>query len=265
MGNLKKRIIVCGYPKSGNTWLARLTAELVECPVKGFWCEPFNNEIAVEGSNRESEFSCFKAHHSIDELEFTLEDYGNGTEKIIYIIRDPRDVSISAMKYFWFPPRYPRIRRMFSWFSSKGILLYKKYFEPEEYRLKYIINGIVNGMSEGAWLHYSWGDHVRGYVNSNKDNILIVKYEDLLNNVAECAEHIVDFIGITKSRSEILNACKAQSFSRKKAEFKTMGDQDRANFMRTGKSGQWAELFDDICERQMSNAFADLYQRLGYE
>ncbi|HLC16083.1 MAG TPA: hypothetical protein VJL89_07640 [Thermodesulfovibrionia bacterium] len=51
-----KTIFVVGYPKSGCTsfslWLTSLVAELLECPVKGFWEEQKDNEIAIEGQER---------------------------------------------------------------------------------------------------------------------------------------------------------------------------------------------------------------------
>ena len=55
-----KNIIVVGYPKSGSTWITRLTAELVGCPITGFWNQSNQNEIAREGQDRTSDFRCFK-------------------------------------------------------------------------------------------------------------------------------------------------------------------------------------------------------------
>lgn len=63
-----KKIIIAGYPKSGNTWLTRLVAEIVGCPVTGFlYSQHF--EIAKEGGDRKSEFECFKSHHKYYELK----------------------------------------------------------------------------------------------------------------------------------------------------------------------------------------------------
>ncbi len=64
----KKKVIIVGYPKSGNTWITRLTAELLNCPVKGFLYEKDNNEIAIEGLNRTSIYECYKSHHQYNEL-----------------------------------------------------------------------------------------------------------------------------------------------------------------------------------------------------
>ena len=51
-----KNIIVAGYPKSGCTWATRLLAELVGCPVAGFWNSD-KDEIAIEGEERALELS----------------------------------------------------------------------------------------------------------------------------------------------------------------------------------------------------------------
>jgi hypothetical protein len=94
-------IIISGYPKSGNTWLTRLTAQLVGCPVEGFWTQPQNKDRAIEGAERISKYSCFKSHHSFPLLKDSFQKFGkNRSKKIIYIVRDPRDVAISASFFY---------------------------------------------------------------------------------------------------------------------------------------------------------------------
>ena len=70
----KRRVLVVGYPKSGNTWLTRLTAELLGAPVKGFWREPQSFELAVEGSARSSEIEVYKGHqpYAVVRRDFSL-------------------------------------------------------------------------------------------------------------------------------------------------------------------------------------------------
>jgi hypothetical protein len=52
-------VIIVGYPKSGNTWVTRLVAELIGCPVVGFLDYDDQPEIAREGLNRRSDYQCF--------------------------------------------------------------------------------------------------------------------------------------------------------------------------------------------------------------
>src|SRR6185436_11037023 len=79
----KRRVLVVGYPKSGNTWLTRLTAELLGAPVKGFWKEPHNDDVAIEGQGRLSDIEVFKGHHSYGAMrrDFSLAD-------VVYVVRD---------------------------------------------------------------------------------------------------------------------------------------------------------------------------------
>src|SRR5262245_50755233 len=101
----KRRVLVAGYPKSGNTWLTRLVAELLGAPVQGFWSEPSSREMAVEGTERVSDFEVYKGHHSYGAMrrDFNLAD-------VVYIVRDVRDIAISGAHYFSF--RSP------SWFGK---------------------------------------------------------------------------------------------------------------------------------------------------
>ena len=156
---MKKRVIICGYPKSGNTWLTRLTAEIIGCPVAGFWCAPANNDIAIEGGERESEYECYKAHHSIEFMSKTLSHYSNGTEKLIYVIRDPRDVIISGSHYFRFSPRNSRLYHLFAVLPF-GLRVYSKWItklvDTHNYKLKIMTSGLIHGTREGAWLQVPW-------------------------------------------------------------------------------------------------------------
>ena len=92
-----KKIIIVGYPKSGNSWLTRLVAQLLDCPAKGFLYHE-KPEMVTEGLQRDSAYVCYKSHHQWHELK--QEDQ---QAKIICITRDPRDVSLSGRSYFKFP------------------------------------------------------------------------------------------------------------------------------------------------------------------
>jgi uncharacterized protein YdiU (UPF0061 family) len=161
-------IIIVGYPKSRNTWVTRLIAELVVCPVVGFWDRSHSNEIAREGLNRLSEFRCFKSHHQLHQLQKTQSNSTSGNQKIIYVIRDPRDITISGAHYFliekWFP-----LSRFFSRFP-KGKEMYKRLINPlitpKRYRIEQMVHAVLYGSEEYPWLRASWSNHYKPYMES---------------------------------------------------------------------------------------------------
>jgi hypothetical protein len=209
---MKKRIIVCGYPKSGNTWLTRLTAQIVGCPVAGFWCEPFNEEEAIEGLDRISEYQCFKAHHSVDAMKRTFTYYANGSEKIIYIIRDPRDIVVSGSQYFVLKPQYIVAPGLLASLPA-GFVINNRVDYTNQYKLDTLTTGLLRGTRQGAWLHVPWKEHVYGYLNSGA---LIIKYENLIKNPLHEAQRICEYLDIDRSDMELGQSIHIQSFKIKK-------------------------------------------------
>ena len=88
----KEPIFVIGYPRSGNTWLARLTADALDSPMVGG-----DNPIdqADNKHNYTGEFVIYKSHYSKKSKPDFITEYS----KILYIVRDFRDVLISGYFY----------------------------------------------------------------------------------------------------------------------------------------------------------------------
>ncbi|MFN2507420.1 MAG: sulfotransferase domain-containing protein, partial [Chthoniobacterales bacterium] len=157
-----KTILVVGYPKSGCTWIARLVAELIGCPVAGFW-KSDKEEIAMEGKERVSEFAVYKSHHTFAELGM---DPLRSEIRVIYVIRDPRDVAVSGAHHFHFK-RFPTIERFFS-FSPRGGKLYRHtlypLLAPERYRIGRMTEAVLRGAPElHQTLRISWKAHSEEY------------------------------------------------------------------------------------------------------
>ncbi|NEQ45238.1 MAG: sulfotransferase domain-containing protein [Leptolyngbya sp. SIOISBB] len=259
---MKSRVIICGYPKSGNTWLTRLTAEIINCPVVGFWCEPFNKEEAIEGSDRESNYECFKGHHSIEQLKHTLNVYGNGTEKIIYIYRDPRAVVLSAYHYFsWVKPEYPNVLNIMS-MLPRGSKYYYKYLHKSSYRFEVITQGFICGTKELAWLDTPWAEHVKGFINL--PNILCISYEMLKKDPLLVAKDISDFLSCNKTDYELQHAIDEQSFEKKKKRFREGGQGAKASFLRRGESEAWKRELPEKYIRYVEQNLGAFMTELGY-
>lgn len=259
---MKKRIIICGYPKSGNTWLTRLTAEILRCPVVGFWCYPLHNEESIEGIDRESEFQCFKAHQTFEQMRHTLDVHGNGTEKIIYIYRDPRSVTVSASHYFRLWPKDSRLQNPFKYLLER-IAIYLKFPYAYSHRSDLFARALIEGTTRLPWLEESWDKHVMGY--QNKSNVLNISYEYLRTDSLAATREIAQFLSIDRSDTELEEAVRAQSFSTKKKQFQIDGKGARAKFLRKGRTDSWRDELPASSLKYIEQKIGDFMRELGYE
>ena len=183
---MKKRIIICGYPKSGNTWLTRLTAEIVECPVIGFWDDLSLKEEAIEGLDRVSEWECYKSHSCMKRLNV------NENDKIIYVIRNPKDIIVSAYHYFYIKPRNECVHRLFKYLPF-GLRVYNRFYNTEKFRINTVVKWLLYGTNEAPCLNIPWKEHVSGAL---KANILTLKYEDLIKSPVRETEKPLELLTV---------------------------------------------------------------------
>ncbi len=214
----KKRVVIVGYPKSGNTWLSRLIGQLLDCPVVGFFNDPENNDIAIEGGDRKSNFEVYKAHHAWDQIEELLPLI----YKIIYIVRDPRDIAVSGA-YFFNVDRFENLNKLES---------QDKFAAMAE---------TVSYGSSYAWCHISWAQHVRGWLKRTPE-VLIVRYEDLLNNGPAQLKRASLFLGLESSSQEIDHVLSLQDFNTVKQKFMDSYDKRKIKHLRSGKDKQYIHL-----------------------
>ena len=161
-------IFVIGFPKSGNTWLARLLAEVTDSNLV-----PSNPVDAADYSlERKADYLIHKKHW-VKDIEKVLEC------KVVYIVRDVRDVLVSA--FFFSNPFVCE-----DWVKRKGRvgwirgLLYKAYFQRQISRMNEHWCGnelsvILNWMRGDKGQTDSWSDHVLYW--SSQPGVLIVRYE----------------------------------------------------------------------------------------
>jgi len=253
-------IIVVGYPKSGCTWATRLVAELVGCPVAGFWRSE-KKEIAVEGEDRVSDYRVFKSHHQFSELGISPND---PETHLFYILRDPRDIAISAASHFQFD-RFPRIATLFRG-VRRGEKLYRHTLYPllvrRNYRLERMTEALLDGSAEvHNSLRVSWRDHWQPYQEAG---VPMVRYEDLLATPEEQCTRILQHLGLKRSAQEIASAVANQSFEHKKQALLQQGETGRAKFLRVGKSGQWQKKLPPHLQTRFAKEIGPEMREWGY-
>ena len=257
-------IIIAGYPKSGNTWVTRLVAELVGCPVAGFWNSSKINEIAREGQERESQYQCFKSHDQWETLSQTI---GAGTDlcKVIYVIRDPRDACLSGSHFFKIE-RCPLLNRLINKVPLlNGALnnMEKRLISTPRYRLERMINAVLHGDARiSKHLKASWKSHVMPYI---ENNCFSVRYEDILDDPLSASIRILQFLELNRDADLINAAIRKQSFQARKSDFQSKKDDRNFRFLRKGAKEQWKQDMTDQQRATFRRALSAELSAVGYE
>jgi hypothetical protein len=247
---------VVGYPRSGTTWVARLTAELLGAPVNGFWGEPDNDEIAIEGAARDSSFEVLKGHHTYNAIrdEVSLRD-------VVYVARDVRDVAVSGASYFAFRPRQPlawlavSLRKQLTGATGKA----RENARTLAEMLRILSEGDV---WPSPWCALPWDRHVAEFFRARA---FVIRYEDLLAAPESECSRLLRHLGVVRSRGQVLDAILAQSFVSAKRRFLATGKVQHARFLREGRSGEWAERLSAEQSAFCAKRFGEALALLGYE
>lgn len=252
-----KNLVVVGYPKSGCTWVTRLLAELIGCPVAGFWHSE-KSEIAVEGAERISDYRCHKSHHQYHELALGLED------RAVYVLRDPRDIAVSAASHFIFR-RFGKYRTWERAAWARKLYAHTLYplLVRQNARLEKMTGALLAGDARvHNWVRVSWQGHLRPYAAAG---VPLVRYEDLLAAPETEARILLQKLGIARSPEEIATAVREQSFERKKAALLARGERGQAKFLRSGHSGKWREKLPPHLQTRFTRELGDELTRWGYD
>ena len=277
-------IWVASYPKSGNTWVRSIISSLVytengifdfpsikkidQYPQRRFlehFTQDYNNihEIkkhwitSQERINLDTKIKFFKTHHlncKIDNYPFTNKECTRAT---IYIVRDPRNLIDSISNHF-----------SKSIEESKKFLLTSKILSP----------GKEIELRGGNVITYigSWEEHYKFWTNDN-ENLLIIKYEDLVKNIHHEIDKIIAFlknyIDLEVSDTKKENIIKSTSFEAlKKIEDNgdftenvfVKGRSEKVRFFNKGPNNNWQKTLPKEIQKDLETELNNELKELGY-
>jgi hypothetical protein len=233
------------YPKSGNTWARLLISNLLS-PEKpaDLWTinrlVPELESVTKRQLVRMPRPRLIKSHFVFDPRY----------PRVIYIVRDPRDVVISEY-------HYQRKTRTIE----------------DEYPMADYVSRFVRGktyMNVG-----SWGEHVASWlITRDRDQrFLLVKYETLLSDTVGELARIADFLGIqaTVQRltevSQLSSADRMRKLEATQSNASSLMKKGRKDvpFVRAARSGSWKSELSDPLVQTIEEAWAPLMRYLDYE
>jgi len=118
---MSDEIFVVGYPKSGNTWLSRLLGDALDSPVKSGKPQP----SLADNDDGKGKYIIRQRHHLYNSISSL-------PERVVFILRDPRDLIVSVTHYWGFESVDEYIRKMANLDTDKrpNVLIgYERYIK----------------------------------------------------------------------------------------------------------------------------------------
>jgi hypothetical protein len=233
------------YPKSGNTWSRFLVANLLHTGGPVDFANINSIIPSTEGATKRD------LNHVPRPRVLKSHDYFDPRyPKIVFIVRDPRDVVLS--EYYWD---------------------IKRRALNEDCRIEDFVERFVHGPLNHPF--GTWGENVGSwfYTRRNSPNFLLLKYESLQADPVREVTRIARFLNLPAEPSRIEYAVQQSSADRMRELERTQGHlwastketrKDKP-FVRSAKSGGWKAELPEACINRLETTWGALMRDLGYE
>jgi hypothetical protein len=237
---------IVSYPRSGNTWTRFLVANLVypEQPVTFANIERLIPDCEAMSSRcvkRVPRPRIIKSHEYFDPRY----------RKVIYIVRDPRDVALS---YYDFSSKY-------------------RHIEDSHPLTSFVSDFVAGRLSSFDW--GTWGENVASwfYTRNGRPEFLLLRYEDMLSDTQSELAKVARFLNIEPATDRLVGVVERSSADRMRKLEASQGEQWVATknkrsdipFVRTASSGLWKEKLPAASIAEIESAWGPLMRELGYQ
>lgn len=176
--------------------------------------------------------------------------------KIIHIVRDPRDVAVSAMFHSYRNFRENREQNWITDFVESAL-----HGDSENILKKQAVAAFFKRHAR-AWNHIASIFHQTGKTLYG-DNYLLVRYEDLLEAPLEQVRQLFSFSGLPHEQELVAQIVEKASF-KNLSQGRKAGEQDNASFYRKGVAGDWKNYLTPETSRKVFRDAWELMDQFGY-
>jgi hypothetical protein len=237
-------IFLVSFPKSGNTWTRFLLANLRFPDQPATWANidrliPDPAGTAKRDFDRMPRPRIIKSHECFDPRY----------PRVIYIVRDPRDVVVSQYHY------HRKIRKI-----------------EDDSSIETFVMRFLAGQT---CPHGSWGQNIATwlYTSEGDPRFLLLRYEDLVSDTARELSKVVDFLQLSTGPEQIAQAVERSSADRMRELEKAQkdknglfkGSRNDLSFVRAAGSGGWRTGLPAPMVAKIEAAWGPLMQHMGYQ
>lgn len=238
-------VFIVSYPKSGNTWTRFLIANLVY-PQKHPDFSNINELIPDPEALSKNRLGRLPRPRILKSHQYFDPRY----PKVIYIVRDPRDVALSEYH-----------------FQIKCRVI------AENFPISDFVTGFLG--SRTGVPYGNWFENVSSWFFTRRAHpgFILVRYEALQSHSVEEMARIAKFLGVRADKQALSNAVAQSSaermreLERKQAHLWSSTRETRLDkpFVREAKAGAWRDVLPPDCVAQIETAWGSLMTDLGYE
>ncbi len=238
---MQNRAVICTHHKAGTVWMAstfRAVASALGVSYAGL-----SGKNTLEPLPRSAGFV-----HDIHSQWFAIGRYEPG-DRILHVIRDPRDIVISAMHYH---------RKS----DEKWLHRPDDRFGGKTYQQ--MLNSLPDDKTRMMFeMDYSSGQTIRGMCAwpYGRPDCFETKYEVLLSNGQEEFAKAARHLGITNGEVDVAVSVFLDNSLAGGARHK-IGSRPH---IRSGAAQQWRAVYDDELMQAFTERFPDAVSQLGYE
>lgn len=277
-------IWLASYPKSGNTWLRLLLANLlsgIDAPVdinnldltgifpvlreqvdqialvdseilrpsEADLLRPYMIKALLEAAGPEAGDQFAKVHDAYRYLPDGTPLLGKGLARAaLYILRDPRDMAVSMSHFYKISLDKAVFHINEGWYLSP----------PDRYPKSQVPQSVLD-----------WSSHVRSWTEQRDVPTHLLRFEDLLADTVATFGRAVAFLGLSVSPVALERAARHTRFSELQRQEREQGFKERHLwagdcFFRAGKAGGWVDVLTKAQAAAITAAHGEMMAAYGY-